>query len=98
VPCVKSALDGNQTPAGSIVLINLNIVGEIMKSKPDARITLTMEPDGVFRMEIFDPRGKRVIFSDPNDPYKAPYAEMEKAIGQTVRIILENKKEGREKE
>jgi len=57
-----------------------------------------MEPNGVFRMEILDPIGKRVIFSDPNDPYKAPYAEMEKAIGQTVRIILENKKEGREKE
>jgi hypothetical protein len=73
-------------------------VGEIMKSKPDARITLTMEPNGVFRMEIFDPRGKRVIFSNPTDPYKAPYADMEKAIGQTVQIILEHKKEGRLKE
>jgi hypothetical protein len=57
-----------------------------------------MEPNGVFRMEIFDPRGKRVIFSNPTDPYKAPYANMEKAIGQTVQIILEHKKEGRLKE
>ena len=65
-----------------------------MKSKPDARITLTMEPNGVFRMEILDPIGKRVIFSDPMDPYKTPYADMEKAIGQTIKIILETKKKG----
>ena len=49
-------------------------------------------------MEILDPIGKRVIFSDPKDPYKTPYADMEKAIGQTVQIILEHKKEGRLKE
>ena len=61
--------------------------------KADAKIYLTMEPNGIFCMEIHDPRGKRVIFSDPNDAYKAPYADMEKAVGQTIRIILESKAE-----
>lgn len=61
--------------------------------KADAKITLTMQPNGIFCMEIHDPRGKRIIFSDPNDAYKAPYADMEKAVGQTIRIILESKAE-----
>ncbi len=52
-----------------------------------------MEPNGIFRMEIFDPLGKRVIFSDPCDIYKAPYADMEKAIGQTIQTILRKKEE-----
>jgi len=59
--------------------------------KPDAKIYLTMQPNGIFCMKIHDPRGKRVIFSDPNDPYKAPYADMEKAVGQTIMTILESK-------
>jgi hypothetical protein len=59
--------------------------------KPDAKIYLTMQSNGIFCMEIHDPRGKRVIFSDPNDVYKAPYADMEKAVGETIRIILESK-------
>ena len=64
-----------------------------MPKKYDARITLTMEPNGIFRMEIHDPLGKKVIFSNPSDKYKTPYADMEKAIGQTVEIILRKKEE-----
>jgi hypothetical protein len=63
-----------------------------MKRTADARISLTMESNGIFSMEIFDPIGMRVIFSDPMNPYKTPYADMEKAIGQTIKIILETKK------
>ena len=59
--------------------------------KPDARITLTMEPNGTFTMEIHDPRGKRVIFSNPNDHFKAPYADMGRAINQTIQTILKSK-------
>jgi len=61
--------------------------------KFDARITLTMEPNGIFRMEIYDPLGKRVIFSRPGAVDNPPYADMEKAIGQTVQIILWKKEE-----
>ena len=64
------------------------------KLKADAKIYLTMQANGIFCMEIHDPRGKRVIFSDPNDIYKAPYADMEKAVGQTIRVILESKAQG----
>lgn len=59
--------------------------------KADAKIYLTMEPKGIFHMVIHDPRGRRVIFSDPNDIYKAPYADMQKAVGETIGIILESK-------
>lgn len=61
--------------------------------KADAKIYLTREPDGIFHMEIHDSRGKRVIFSNPKDVYKTPYADMIKAVGETIGIILESKAE-----
>ena len=59
--------------------------------KPDAKIFLTMKPNGAFLMEIHDPIGKRFIFSDPTDPYKTAYSNMEKAISQTIQVILRSK-------
>lgn len=58
----------------------------------DAMMSLTMEPDGIIRMEIYDPLGKRVIFPNPSKSGKEPYADMEKAISQTIQVIINAKK------
>ncbi len=91
VPCVKSAQVGDRTPAVSIAQIKAVFVAERepMPEKPDARIMIYLEQGGIWRIEISDPRGKRVVFYNPEMPFVPP--RLLELLPQTLRIIEEDK-------
>jgi hypothetical protein len=62
--------------------------GGTMPEKPDAKIFIFREKSQIFRIEIFDPRGKRVFFFVPP---KVQIADLYSLIPQTMQIIEENK-------
>jgi hypothetical protein len=92
VPCVKSAQVGDPTPAVSIARIKAVFVDERepMPEKADARIMIYLEQGGIWRIEIFDPRGRRVVFYSPEIPFMPP--RLSDLLPQTMQIIEEHKK------
>jgi hypothetical protein len=92
VPYAKSVPVGDQTPAASIAQTKADIVAERkpMPEKPDAKMMIYLEEGGIFRFEIFDPRGKRVVFYNPSSP-NILLPRPEQILPQTMQIIEEHK-------